>query len=147
MKRIRYLSEFVSPMTAEQIDELTRASASNNERDDITGMLVASGQLFFQLIEGPDAAVDALFERIMADSRHRNVLVLRTEQGDLKRMCPDWAMRKADLSALADVRAEPIKAILMTIEQQRHSIQTLSETLERVMWRELIDAELGGLAT
>jgi len=145
MKRIRYVSEFVTAMTPQQIDELARKAAKNNERSDITGMLVASGQLFFQLIEGPDEAIDSLFARILVDDRHHNVLVLRTEQGDLKRVCPDWAMRKADLSLASDARFEPIKAILKAILGQRSLIQDLSETLERVMWRELIDAEVDSL--
>ena len=54
-------------------------------------MLVASGELFFQLIEGPDAAIDALFARIIADDRHRNVTIVGVEQGDVRRMCPDWS--------------------------------------------------------
>ena len=35
MKRIRYVSEFVTPMTPEQIDALTRQAAKNNERDEL----------------------------------------------------------------------------------------------------------------
>jgi hypothetical protein len=145
VKRIRYISEFAAPMTAEQISELARRSAENNQRDDITGMLVASGSIFFQLIEGPDEAIDSLFRRIQADDRHHNVLLLGIEQGDLKRVCPDWAMAKADVSELTQERVEPIRAMLRAIVDHRRAVQNLSDALEEVMWRELIDAETESL--
>jgi len=141
MKRIRYISEFVHPMTSEQLDELTRVSARNNMRDGITGMLVASGNLFFQLIEGPDEAIDALFAKIARDERHTNVMALGTESGDLKRLCPNWGMNRADLDSDDDVRLEPIRAILHAVSQQQRILTDLTETLERAMWRELIQAE------
>ena len=148
MKRIRYVSEFSGTTTAKQLSEITEKSIRNNERDGITGMLVASGGMFFQLIEGPDDAVNGLFARIERDERHRNVLLLDVETGEnLKRVCPDWAMAKADLSSRSDVRIEPIKAIMRAICEQRKIIQDLSKTLERGMWRELIAAEESSLGS
>jgi len=146
MKRIRYVSSFAASMSSGQIDELVSESAKNNERDGITGMLVATGSLFFQLIEGPDEAVDALFERIVHDTRHLSVQLLGQETGDLERLCPDWSMGKIDLSAESDLHFEPIKAILEAICHQRRIIDDLIGTLEQTMWRELIDAEARGLA-
>lgn len=145
MKRIRYVSEFAAPMSTQQIDELARKSAQNNERDGITGMLIATGNVFFQLIEGPDDAVDDLYQRIQTDDRHRNVLVLAVEQGELERLCPDWAMAKADLGAIPEAQAEPITAMLRAIVEHRRAVQSLSGVLERVMWRQLINAEVDTL--
>jgi hypothetical protein len=108
-------------------------------------MLMASGQLFFQLIEGPDEAVDALYNRILADRRHRNVMVLGDERGDLKRQCPDWAMKKVDLSLDAAVRSEPLKVILEVSAAQYRILRELVSTLERAMWRQLIEAEVDDL--
>ncbi len=83
MRRIHYISEFADSLSPEDVDSITRVSAANNARDGITGMLMASGQLFFQLIEGPDDVVDALYSRILGDHRHKNVMVLGDERGDL----------------------------------------------------------------
>ena len=44
--------------------------------------------------ERPDGAVDACFERIRQDPRHARIHRLGIEQGDLDRLCPDWAMNK-----------------------------------------------------
>lgn len=95
-----------------------------------------------ELAEGPDEAVDALYRRILADRRHRNVMVLGDERGDLKRQCPDWAMKKVDLSMDAAVRSEPLKAILEASAAQFRILKQLVSALERAMWRQLIDAEL-----
>jgi len=72
-KRIRYVSELTSELSAEELDELARISDENNRRDSLTGVLVASGRVFFQLLEGPDGAVDACFERIRI-AQQRNVI-------------------------------------------------------------------------
>jgi hypothetical protein len=64
----------------------------NNARDDITGALICRGDLYLQLIEGPEAEVAALYARIMRDDRHVEVTeLLRRPVSD--RIFPDWAMR------------------------------------------------------
>jgi hypothetical protein len=141
MKRIRYVSEFKFELSAEELDELARISDENNRRDSLTGVLVASGRVFFQLLEGPDGAVDACFERIRQDPRHTRIHVLGVEQGDLNRLCPDWAMNKLDLTRETEARFEPVRALLGVIAHQRNAIEDLTGVLERVMWHELIDAE------
>jgi hypothetical protein len=141
MKRIRYVSEFTTELSREELDELIEVSAANNRRDGITGVLVASGKVFFQLIEGPDEAIDACYDRILKDPRHTRVHALGAEQGDLERLCPDWAMNKVDLSREAETSFEALRALLNVISQQRDLIEELTKVLERVMWRELIEAE------
>ena len=64
MKRIKYISEFAGTVDADEIESISLKSRLNNMRVGITGMLVASGGVFVQLIEGPDDAVDSLYERI-----------------------------------------------------------------------------------
>ena len=141
MKRIRYISEFTLDLSAAEIDEITRRSIENTGRDGITGVLVASGRLFFQLLEGPDEMVDACYARILRDTRHGRVHLIGSEQGDLRRLCPDWAMNKLDLSQETESRFEPIRTLLRVVIQQRDVMQEVAGVLERVMWHELIAAE------
>lgn len=63
-----------------------------NERDDITGALIARGDLYLQLLEGPKEKVLTAYDRIIDDDRHVEVrpLVQRQVEG---RMFPGWAMR------------------------------------------------------
>jgi Sensors of blue-light using FAD len=63
-----------------------------NERDAITGALICRADVYLQLLEGPEAAVDATFARIVKDNRHLEVnLLSRVPVTD--RLFPAWAMR------------------------------------------------------
>ncbi len=62
-----------------------------NARDGITGMLICRADLYLQLLEGPEAAVDATYRRIAADDRHMELRLL-TRRTVTDRLFPDWAM-------------------------------------------------------
>ena len=63
-----------------------------NARDDITGMLICRADLYLQLLEGPERAVEATCRRIMADDRHVEMRVLSRELVGA-RLFPQWSMR------------------------------------------------------
>lgn len=63
-----------------------------NTRDGITGALICRQDLFLQLLEGPEDAVDAAYQRIARDDRHIEVRRL-TRRETQTRMFPGWAMR------------------------------------------------------
>ena len=63
-----------------------------NDRDDITGALIARGDLYLQLLEGPQDKVLAAYERIRNDDRHVEVTPLLRRRVS-ERMFPGWAMR------------------------------------------------------
>ncbi|MFN7397969.1 MAG: BLUF domain-containing protein [Sandaracinobacter sp.] len=63
-----------------------------NVRDGITGSLICREDLYLQLLEGPEAAVEACFARIGRDDRHLNVRLISRRMVD-ERLFPHWAMR------------------------------------------------------
>lgn len=63
-----------------------------NLRDDVTGALICRSDVYLQLLEGPEAAVDAAFSRISTDDRHQEVLRLSRETVS-ERLFPGWSMR------------------------------------------------------
>jgi hypothetical protein len=77
---------------ASVLDDILTISRFNNRRDDITGTLICRADMYLQLIEGPDAAIQTTYQRIIADDRHLeiNLLISRTVT---ERMFPKWAMR------------------------------------------------------
>jgi len=133
-------------MGRDEIDDLVRHSQDHNERVGITGILVASGDLFFQLLEGPEAEVDHLYARICEDPRHCEVLLLSSEQGDFGRICPDWAMRKVDLGSEAAERTAPVRTLLRMAYSQRQLLDEAISALESFTWRGFIDAEVEALS-
>ena len=134
MKRIKYISRFARLFTSEDLTKLGEEFKKNNQKNDITGVFMASGDLFFQIIEGPAEKVDELMTKIQQDSRHRDVLVLNVEEDKDTRIFPDWSMRKVDLSAQASLENNTLKAVLETIFQQKRLITNLTDTVERSIW-------------
>lgn len=64
----------------------------NNARDEITGALICRADLYLQLLEGPEAAVEARYTSIARDKRHVEV-VKRFSRSVTDRLFPNWAMR------------------------------------------------------
>jgi hypothetical protein len=109
MKFIVYVSQAVKPFTSDQLGALLAHSRTRNEADVITGALVYRYNEdfdrgnFLQILEGPDAALEAVWKRISNDSRHHTIVVV--EEGSLTtRMFADWSMGFKNISAdaLAD---------------------------------------------
>jgi adenylate cyclase len=138
LKRIKYVSEFAETLTHQDIKQIVRQASENNAEEDITGILIASGRIFFQVIEGPTNAIDALYSRILSDERHTNVLLLNSEWG-VTRIFPDWALKHVDVNAESISQAEPLKAILETIIQSKQRIDSLTGVLERAVWEQFAE--------
>ena len=141
MKRVRYISSFARPLSEKDIDEIVACSQKNNPARNITGMLVATGDLFYQLLEGPEKEIDALYDRIAKDPRHNRVLILDSETGDFGRVCPEWAMQKIDLSLQSTAQTAPVSALLKMIFLQRKMVDEALKTLDEYTWEGLISGE------
>ena len=139
LARIRYVSEFTNPLSRDQLRELVRVAAERNAEKGITGILMASGGLFFQIIEGPPQALETLFEKILQDPRHKNVMLLRKELPIDERFFPDWAMHPIAFTEEQEERLEPLKVIMETIFDHYHIINKLTFTLEQGIWREFLE--------
>jgi FAD-dependent sensor of blue light len=61
---------------AATIRQILVASRRNNARIGVTGALMFNAGCFAQVLEGPRAAVEHIFERIQQDERHGDVSVL-----------------------------------------------------------------------
>jgi hypothetical protein len=138
-KRISYISKFAHPLTRDEITQLAGDAAERNRSLGVTGMLMSSGGIFYQVLEGPTDAVDRLFQKIAGDTRHKDVLVLSAQEEVEDRQFPSWAMKKVDLDEDALSRLEPIKALLDAIVLQQETVQRLMRVLSRSVWQELMD--------
>jgi hypothetical protein len=138
LKRIKYVSRFSRPLSPEEVATIARQSEQNNRASDITGVLMASGRLFFQVLEGPPAAVDDLYGRIRRDARHTDLVVLGWEDPVSERLFPDWAMRAVSLEESRAARLEPLHAMLEAVVELDKTVDNLKSTLQRSLWQELV---------
>ncbi len=137
LKRIKYVSRFARPLSTLELEQLGAEASRNNTRLDLTGVLVTSGRMFLQVLEGPSAVVDEMYDRIVADDRHTDVLMLSVQQHVQERLFPDWYMPVIDLDKGTELRLEPLRTMLAAVVQQREIVDLLTSTLERGIWREL----------
>ena len=119
MKRLTYISKFSTSLSGEQIQEIGETSRRNNSRWNITGILICSRGIFFQIIEGDNQNIEKLYSKILRDERHTDIVCLKTEENIQKRMFPDWSMETIDLDKNTDVLIMPIKTMLNTITESR----------------------------
>jgi hypothetical protein len=144
LKRVSYISKFSRPLSREEITQLAADAAERNRTLGVTGMLMSSGGIFYQVLEGPVEAVDQLFQKIAADPRHQDVLVLSSQEEVEDRQFPSWAMKKVNLDEEATSRLEPIKALLEAIVVQREAMQRVMRVLSRSVWHELMEDDRRG---
>ena len=138
LRRIRYISEFSDVLSSDELRQVAAESARNNKRDQITGLLISAGNLFFQLLEGPPAAVDECYRRIKEDPRHTNVVLLSMELGDMERLCPDWDMKGIDLNDESLERLDLLGGVMRSIHIQQMATDRLRLALEEAVWTELM---------
>lgn len=139
LKRINYISSFAQDMSNDEIEELARQAAKKNAENDITGVLMAKGGVFFQIIEGPEENIDRLFTNILKDIRHEKIITLGIQVGDLKRLFPNWHMKEINLDTTTSERLQPVKAIIDAVHAQAAIIENLTEALAASAWAELLD--------
>jgi hypothetical protein len=91
--RVIYISRSLIPPSAveAEIGRILEASRRRNAARGVTGALLFSKGAFAQVLEGPLASVEEVFETIQSDPRHREVVVL--EAGSVpERAFPEWHM-------------------------------------------------------
>ncbi|HNA79297.1 MAG TPA: BLUF domain-containing protein, partial [Turneriella sp.] len=96
MKRLTYISSFSRPMSNKEIDEIGERSVKNNTRDGLTGVLFCFNNIFYQILEGPEDALNRCYARILKDSRHTDIFCLEVEN-ITTRQYGDWAMKTVRL--------------------------------------------------
>ena len=74
------------------LDDILNKSRAKNPEVGITGNLIYHADLFLQLLEGPYSAVHKLYEKILADNRHDDIVKLRDASFN-RRLFASWAMK------------------------------------------------------
>jgi len=95
--RLIYLSKAVAPQTGSLADSILRQAHAWNTQNDITGVLCQGQGVFLQVLEGERGKVTALYARIHADPRHRDLELIHCES-ITERRYGNWSMAHVSLS-------------------------------------------------
>lgn len=74
--RLIYASRLKKKLDHAAVEKIADVSRRNNKKLGVTGALCSSPRGFLQILEGPPAAVNDLYNRIVRDPRHADVSLL-----------------------------------------------------------------------
>ncbi|HQW37523.1 MAG TPA: BLUF domain-containing protein [Usitatibacteraceae bacterium] len=95
--RLLYASHSAKPVTQDVIESILEQSRKHNPRLGITGILCQSGNTFLQVLEGGRTAVNQLYNDIVRDARHKDVVVLHYEEVGQRKFA-GWTMGQVNLA-------------------------------------------------
>ncbi len=95
--RLLYASRSAKPVEHDVVESILAQSRRHNPELGVTGILCQSGELFMQVLEGGRAAVNQLYNQIVRDTRHRDVVILHYEEITERRFAA-WTMGQVNLA-------------------------------------------------
>jgi len=98
MLQLVYASAATAPFSPQDLDHLLRRARPRNDLYKVTGLLLYHSGSFLQVLEGPEAGVDAIYAHIVRDRRHSAAKVL-SRLPITRREFENWSMAFADTSA------------------------------------------------
>lgn len=113
MIHLVYTSRATTPLAQADLLDLLRIARANNAAAAITGVLLYHQERFFQVLEGPDAAVHARFRRIEADPRHTDMVVRLVDTTPERRFAA-WSMGFVPTDILPPDVQQSFVAVLTT---------------------------------
>lgn len=144
MKLLIYLSEATDAAYPIEptLNQIFESARRRNPEKDIFGALFYSNGIFLQAVEGPDAEIDDLLEKLKDDSRHHNLQVL-VEQPITHHSMQEWNMQPINLEDDSLFSKETLnKAINMVSRSMKFDASMLvylvQELLEEDDFRQLL---------
>ncbi|MDQ3139288.1 MAG: BLUF domain-containing protein [Pseudomonadota bacterium] len=109
MTSLLYVSEATHrlPEGNDLVAAIVTVAQARNPALEITGALIFTGAHFAQILEGPEASIEALMENIGRDERHRGIDVVETRRIS-KRRFADWSLAYAGPSLFIDRHIRPL---------------------------------------
>ncbi len=128
MKRLTYISNFSRSLTRKEIENIENISQVNNAKDGITGILLSCNRTFFQILEGDEDLIDHLYEKILKDNRHHQVVCIKLERNITEKYFPNWSMKVIMLEDNTDTLLQPIKILLQALGESKAVLENYTHS-------------------
>lgn len=112
INQLIYISQATRKMSLEDLNDIHKVAKTNNEPVEVTGSLFYNGGWFLQVLEGPLARLNTLYNKIEKDPRHKNSRVLYNEPAQF-RTFTRWSMNMTNLD---DRQADKYDELVEVIE-------------------------------
>ncbi|NVK20210.1 MAG: BLUF domain-containing protein [Methylocystaceae bacterium] len=91
LTRLAYSSVARADLKEDDLQRIIQTCRDFNAAEEITGVLVYTGESFIQILEGTDRILDVVLAKIIADDRHYDIeILIRSEI--TKRAFSKWSM-------------------------------------------------------
>jgi hypothetical protein len=127
-----YVSSASRPLREEEILEILHVARLNNEKLDITGMLLYRGGNFLQVLEGPSGAVDTVLQKIKRDPRHQGIILMSRKKIE-ERLFGDWRMAFRNMSK--ECAQEPGYSPFLELNPEEDEVGEESQLVFRLLRR------------
>jgi hypothetical protein len=99
--RLMYASRAADGVDADEMSAILKTARQHNPAAGITGVLCScfTAGIFLQVLEGGRDPVNRLYNRIVADKRHNDVVLLSYEEISERRFAV-WSMGQVNMSRL-----------------------------------------------
>jgi hypothetical protein len=97
--RLVYVSEIVRPLNDIDIEQILESARVNNAKQGVTGVLCFHRKYFLQCLEGARSEVNKVYQKILLDKRHNNILLLNYQE-ITQREFETWTMGYVPESSL-----------------------------------------------
>lgn len=118
VNQLVYISQAVRKMSQEDLIAIQNSAKKNNGPLDVTGSLFYNGGWFLQVLEGPAATLDELYEKIERDPRHKNSRILYNELAKF-RTFPRWNMNMTNLDDRQADKYDELVEVLAAAQADR----------------------------
>lgn len=92
LQSLTYISRAAEGLSDEDVFAIYRTAQELNAIDGVTGLLVFDGEVFMQIVEGGQDALNALVTRLRGDKRHHELNIV-DERVITTRSFADWSMK------------------------------------------------------
>lgn len=130
LRSLTYTSWARPSISDADIEAILRSARTNNPLDGITGVLIFNGGAFMQVLEGSEAAVADMVERLKRDARHSNFFI-REDRIIRERAFSDWSMAYLRLETDEFVGEEKVERALRRSmpESTRNIMKALTQSV------------------
>lgn len=91
LRQIIYISSASKSFKESDLKDILETSVRNNEKFDVSGLLLYNDLTFLQVLEGGSVALDTLLQKIRNDNRNTNLIILMDREVN-ERDFPFWFM-------------------------------------------------------
>jgi FAD-dependent sensor of blue light len=130
-------SSIPSPLfSAARLNQIIAPSRRNNERHQISGMLLFTGAHFLSILEGEERDLDDLWWHLERDPRHCNLFRIGNDLCET-RMYPEWLMA-FEVDSKVDAQIESLRSLQSAGARARSGTRRPPQTGCTPMWARII---------